>query len=63
MAIALFAKKIKAKSLLAGGESGNPASPHFKDQLEMYTQGKFKDVLFYKEDVLKHAEKTYHPGE
>jgi len=25
--------------------------------------GKFKDVLFYKADVLKHAEKTYHPGE
>ena len=58
-----FGKRIKAKSLLAGGESGNPASPHFKDQLEMYTKGQFKDVLFYKEDVLKHAEKTYHPGE
>ncbi len=58
-----FGKKIKAKSLLAGGNSGNPSSPHFTDQLEMYTKGKFKDVLFYKEDVLKHAEKTYHPGE
>lgn len=58
-----FGKKIKAKSLLAGGESGNPSSPHFTDQLEMYTKGKFKDVLFYKEDVLKHVEKTYHPGE
>jgi acyl-homoserine lactone acylase PvdQ len=58
-----FGKKIKAKSLLAGGESGDHSSPHFNDQLEMYTQGKFKDVLFYKEDVLKHAEKTYHPGE
>jgi acyl-homoserine lactone acylase PvdQ len=57
-----FGKKIKAKSLLAGGESGNPSSPHFNDQLEMYTRGQFKDVLFYKEDVLKHAEKTYHPG-
>jgi acyl-homoserine lactone acylase PvdQ len=57
-----FGTKIKAKSLLAGGESGDPASPHFNDQLEMYTKGKFKDVLFYKEDVLAHAEKTYHPG-
>ncbi|MCW3117052.1 MAG: peptidase penicillin amidase [Chitinophagaceae bacterium] len=57
-----FGEKIKAKSLLAGGESGHPASPHFADQLEMYTKGQFKDVLFYKEDVLKHAEKTYHPG-
>ncbi len=58
-----FGKKVKAKSLLAGGNSGNPSSTHFTDQLEMYTKGKFKDVLFYKEDVLKHVEKTYHPGE
>ena len=58
-----FGKKIKAKSLLAGGQSGDPASKHFEDQAEMYTKGKFKDVLFYKEDVLKNAEKTYRPGE
>lgn len=58
-----FGKKIKAKSLLAGGESGNPTSKHFNDQLLMYTKGKFKDVLFYMEDVLKNAEKKYHPGE
>ncbi len=58
-----FGAKIKAKSLLAGGESGNPNSKHFNDQLEMYTKGKFKDVLFYKEDVLKNTERSYHPGE
>jgi acyl-homoserine-lactone acylase len=58
-----FGDRIKAKSLLAGGQSGNPNSKHFKDQLEMYTKGQFKDVLFYKEDVLKNAERTYHPGE
>jgi len=58
-----FGKKIKAKSLLAGGESGDPNSKHFFDQGSMYSKGEFKDVLFYKEDVLKHAERTYHPGE
>ncbi|MFM2326860.1 MAG: hypothetical protein RIR31_1062 [Bacteroidota bacterium] len=58
-----FGKKIKAKSLLAGGNSGSVSSPHFTDQLEMYTKGKFKEVLFYKDDIQKHAEKTYHPGE
>ena len=58
-----FGEKIKAKSLLAGGNSGDPNSKHFTDQLEMYTKGQFKDVLFYKEEVLKHAERTYHPGE
>jgi acyl-homoserine-lactone acylase len=58
-----FGKKIKAKSLLAGGESGDPQSKHFNDQLDMYTKGKFKEVLFYKEDVLKNSERNYHPGE
>jgi acyl-homoserine-lactone acylase len=58
-----FGSRIKAKSLLAGGESGNPASKHFNDQLQMYAQGKFKEVLFYKEEVLQHVEKQYHPGE
>jgi acyl-homoserine-lactone acylase len=58
-----FGKKIIAKSLLAGGESGDPSSIHFKDQAEMYTNGQFKEVLFYPEDVAKHIEKKYHPGE
>ncbi len=58
-----FGKKIKAKSLLAGGESGDSTSKHFTDQAKMFTNGVFKDVFFYKEDVLNHAEKTYHPGD
>jgi acyl-homoserine lactone acylase PvdQ len=58
-----FSKKIKAKSLLAGGESGNENSKHFTDQGLMYSKGEFKDVLFYKEDLMKHVEKSYHPGE
>jgi acyl-homoserine-lactone acylase len=58
-----FGPKIKAKSLLAGGENNNSNSKHFNDQLTRYTKGQFKDVLFYKEDVLKNAERTYHPGE
>jgi acyl-homoserine lactone acylase PvdQ len=58
-----FGERVRAKSLLAGGVNNNPSSPHFNDQAEMYTRGQFKDVLFYREDVEKHAEKTYHPGD
>lgn len=58
-----FGPRIKAKSLLAGGESGHPESKHFNDQATMYAKGEFKDVLYYREDVQKHAERTYHPGE
>ena len=56
-----FGPKIKAYSLLAGGENGDPDSPHFFDQGQMYAEGKFKDIYFYKSDVLKHAVSTYHP--
>jgi acyl-homoserine-lactone acylase len=58
-----FGPKVRAKSILAGGESGDPASPHFNDQAEMYARGEFKDVLFYKEDIEKNLERKYHPGE
>jgi acyl-homoserine lactone acylase PvdQ len=58
-----FGKTVKAKSLLLGGNSGHPGSPHFTDQLTMYTQGQFKDVFFYKADVLQQVEWQYKPGE
>lgn len=57
-----FGTKVKAKSLLAGGLNNNPASPHFSDQAEMFTRGNFKEVLFYREDVLRYAERSYRPG-
>jgi acyl-homoserine lactone acylase PvdQ len=58
-----FGKKIKAKSVITGGQSFDPSSPHYTDQAQMYIDGNFKDVLFYKEDVMKHVERRYHPGE
>ncbi|MGZ3882046.1 MAG: penicillin acylase family protein, partial [Flavisolibacter sp.] len=58
-----FGKKVTAKSVVTGGQSFDPSSPHFTDQAEGYIDGNFKDVLFYKEDVLKHVESQYHPGE
>lgn len=58
-----FGPRVRAKSILAGGQSGNPASKHFADQAEMYARGEFKDVLFYKEDIQKALERQYHPGQ
>jgi acyl-homoserine-lactone acylase len=57
-----FGPKIKAKSLLAGGNSGKPSSKHFNDQGQMYADAEFKDVLFYEEDILKNLERKYKPG-
>ncbi|MFP4089485.1 MAG: acylase [Cyclobacteriaceae bacterium] len=63
VAVVEFGEKVRAKSLLAGGQSGNPASPHFDDQVDMYVKGKFKEVAYYREDVEKRAKRTYHPGQ
>jgi len=57
-----FGPTIHAKALMSGGESGDPSSPHFTDQALMFTQGRFRDVLFYPEDVRAHAERSYQPG-
>ena len=57
-----FDTRIKAKTFETVGEPFEPASKHYTRQAGMYIEGKFKAVLFYKADVLKHAEKTYHAG-
>jgi acyl-homoserine-lactone acylase len=56
-----FGPTVHAKAIMSGGESGNPASPHFTDQAQMFTHGVFRDVLFSREDVMAHAERSYHP--
>jgi acyl-homoserine-lactone acylase len=62
VAVVEFGKTIKAKSVLAGGNSNNPASPYFTNQAELYSNGQFKDVWFYRKDVEAHAVRTYQPG-
>jgi acyl-homoserine-lactone acylase len=56
-----FGPTIHAKAIMSGGESGDPSSPHFTDQAQMFSQGRFRDVLFYPEDVRAHAERSYQP--
>ncbi len=57
-----FGEKLTAKTLLAGGQSNDPSSPHFYDQAQRYADANFKDVAFYRADVEKKAEETYKPG-
>lgn len=58
-----FGPTVRAKVLSCGGESGDPDSPHFNDQAELYRTGKFRDALLTKGDVLAHAAARYRPGE
>ena len=40
-----FADIENSVSILPAGQSGNPLSPHYNDQVEMYTQGKWRKML------------------
>lgn len=62
VAVVEFGPRVKAKTILTGGVSGDPHSPHFNDQSERYASVKFKDALYYREDVERHATRTYRPG-
>ncbi|MDO9276825.1 MAG: acylase [Lutibacter sp.] len=62
VAVVEFGDKVKAKSMLAGGQSSHPDSPHFDDQAQRYADMKFKEVAFYRKDVELRAKTKYHPG-
>ncbi|TFH73874.1 acylase [Gammaproteobacteria bacterium LSUCC0112] len=63
VAVVEFGDKVEAISILAGGQSSDPASPHFDDQAQRYVEREFKTVAFYPEDVNARAQRRYHPGE
>ena len=62
VAVVEFGKKVRAKAITAGGESGDPNSRHFSDQAARFATGTLRDVYFYPEDLEKHIAKKYHPG-
>jgi acyl-homoserine-lactone acylase len=63
VAVVEFGKTVRAKAITAGGESGNPASPHFDDEAERYSTGNLRNVYFYRAQLEGHTERTYHPGD
>jgi len=62
VAVVEFGDKVRAKAVSAGGESGDPGSPHFNDQAERYPNGNLREVYFYPEQLRDHVERTYRPG-
>ena len=63
VAVVEFGDRVRARAVSAGGESGDPASPHFNDQALRYSLGNLRDVYFYPEDLKGHIERTYRPGQ
>jgi acyl-homoserine-lactone acylase len=61
VAVVEFGKRVRARAISAGGESGNPASPHFNDQAERYAKGDLREVYFYPDQIKANAKRTYQP--
>jgi acyl-homoserine lactone acylase PvdQ len=62
VAVVEFGKAVRAKAVSAGGESGDPSSPHFNDQAKRYSVGDLREVYFYRSQLKGHTEREYHPG-
>jgi len=63
VAVVEFGPRVRALAVTAGGESGDPRSPHFNDQAERYAAGNLREVYFYADQLRGHTERTYRPGD
>jgi acyl-homoserine-lactone acylase len=61
VAVVEFGDRVRARAVTAGGESGNPASPHFNDQAKRYSTGDLREVYFYRDQLKGHTQREYHP--
>jgi acyl-homoserine-lactone acylase len=62
LAVVEFGDSVRARAITAGGESGDPKSPHFDDQAVRYSTGDLRDVYFYRTQLKGHTEREYPPG-
>ncbi|MFO1254640.1 MAG: penicillin acylase family protein [Sphingomonadaceae bacterium] len=58
VAVVEFGPRVRARAVTAGGERGDPRSPHFADQVDRYATGNLRPVYFYPEDLKGHVEGT-----
>ena len=52
-----FGDEVKAKVLMSYGNSTQKGSPHYGDQLELFSKKEMRDCYFYREDVEPHVKK------
>jgi acyl-homoserine lactone acylase PvdQ len=63
IAVVEFGDSVRARAVTAGGESGDPDSPHFNDEATQYAMGALRPVYFYRSQLGGHTEAIYHPGD
>ena len=62
VAVVEFGKRVRARAVSAGGESGDPSSKHFNDQAVRYSTGNLREVYFYPDQLKGHVQRRYRPG-
>jgi acyl-homoserine-lactone acylase len=62
VAVVSFGKRVEAMAVMAGGQSGDPGSPHFADQIRRYAEGRLRPVYFHPDELKGHVERSYRPG-
>lgn len=63
VAVVEFGDRVRAVGITAGGESGDPKSPHFNDEAQRYAGGNLRTIYFYPDQLAGHTVRSYHPGE
>jgi len=63
VAVVEFGDSVRARAVTAGGQSGDPRSPHFADQAARYAAGDLREVYYYPSQLVGHTERRYRPGE
>ncbi len=63
VAVVEFGPRVSARAIHVGGASGNPRSAHFTDQAARYATGDLRTVYFWPDQLKRHTERVYHPGE
>jgi len=50
------------ESVISYGNSDNPESDHYSDQMDLYSRFETKKMIFNKEEIYKEAKKVYNPN-
>ena len=56
MADSRFSDIENSHNILPIGQSGNPFSPHYEDQPEMYINGEFRKMMMYELEIKRTTE-------
>jgi acyl-homoserine-lactone acylase len=56
-----FSNGVRARSVVAYGQSSSPDSPHRADQLRIFADHNLRPIWFREQDVRSHVEREYRP--